>query len=184
MESGNGFVFLVADADCITDYACGLKVVRSFLGDQVRRWNDNYKFFLNAAELFSGHEELIKLRSRSTSQRPFTRIDELEKQADKDNLKEIQDLRKKKQDAERRLQEKFRQTGGNLAQRAQDLEAEIENLQKESEEADEKIYQNEKTRYAGIEKLGLKLKLLNIILIPLLVIVFGVLHAVWRRIRR
>lgn len=184
VESGNGFVFLIADADCITDYACGLKVVRSFLGDQVRRWNDNYKFFLNAAELFSGHEELIKLRSRSTSQRPFTRIDELEKQADKDNLKEIQDLRKKKQDAERRLQEKFRQTGGNLAQMSQDLEAEIENLQKESEEADEKIYQNEKTRYAGIEKLGLKLKLLNIILIPLLVIVFGVLHAVWRRIRR
>ncbi len=185
VESGNGYVFLVADADCITDDACGLRFIPpDFPGDtvRVRRWNDNYKFFLNAVELFSGHEELIKLRSRSTSQRPFTRIDELEKQADKDNLKEIQELRKKKQDADKRLLEKFKQTGGNLEQ--QDLDAEFENLQKEKKEAEEKIYQNEKTRYAGIEKLGLKLKLLNVIAIPLLVIILGVLHAVWRRFRR
>src|SRR5262249_38046902 len=84
-------IILVADSDIFTD---GLWVqVQDMQGQRVAiPIAHNSAFVLNAVENLSGSNALISLRSRGTSSRPFTVVDNLRRRAEQQFLREQQAL--------------------------------------------------------------------------------------------
>jgi len=85
MESAKGaMVLVVSDVDMMTDMMC---YDRSFFG--MAQSGSNVPFVLNALEFLSGSEDLISIRSRGRFIRPFTVLDEIERETDRQTQEEI-----------------------------------------------------------------------------------------------
>ncbi|NLB55940.1 MAG: GldG family protein [Lentisphaerae bacterium] len=97
-----GAVILVGDVDMLFDQFCVQE--SNFMGFRAfQPLNDNITFFANAVEQISGSETLIGIRSRGTTQRPFTRVLKLQKQAQLKWLEEERQLENKLNDLRVRL---------------------------------------------------------------------------------
>ena len=143
---------------------------------------DNDIFVINALDNLSGSNDLISLRSRGRSARPFVKVADLRAAAD-------QEYRIK----ERILQEKLSETGHKLKQLQQSVISETGKLDMNPEQLEEinkfrtehiKIRKNlRNVQHAlskDIEALGSKLKAINIALIPALVILLAIILGVIR----
>lgn len=173
-EAANINVLLVADTDLLTDRMW--VQVQDFFGQRIPQpWADNGGLLINALDNLSGSEALISVRSRGDFSRPFTVVEELQRQAES-----------RYRESERRLQQQLEQTEQRLAslQQSQDP-AQLSELSAEQEVEvqrfmDEKLAirkQLREVRYelnADIERLGTQLKVINIALVPALLTV-GVL---------
>ena len=77
-------VLVVSDVDIMTDMLC---YERSFFG--MAQSGSNVPFVLNALEYLSGSEDLITIRSRGRFIRPFTVLDEIERDTDRQTQEKI-----------------------------------------------------------------------------------------------
>ncbi|MCP4247909.1 MAG: GldG family protein, partial [bacterium] len=77
-ERAEATVMVFADVDFISD---GVAFQNTPFG--AIAVNDNHKVLLNAVDYLFGSEELMKVRSKPTIQRPFTLFDDIEAQADR-----------------------------------------------------------------------------------------------------
>ncbi len=183
LKEGKGTVMLFGDSDFLADEFC-VQVMNTPFGQMVQPMNDNLALFSNVIEQFAGREELIGVRSRGASNRPFTVVDNLEKDALKKYQKQQSDLEAALEETQQRLVALQKQKSGNerliLSKEQQE---EIQRFRKMQADTKRKLKNVRKDLTAGIDSLGLKLKTINIVLIPLLVIVFGVLRALARRKR-
>ena len=134
LAEGKGNVLLFADSDFLADDFC-VRMMRTPFGSIPQLINENLTLFSNAMEQFAGREELIGVRSRGASDRPFTVVNEI--------------VKLRKSQAETRKQ--------------------LKNVRKELT--------------ADIDSLGLRLKIINIALVPVLVVLFGLLRGYLRRKR-
>lgn len=180
-SSEEGVVLLVGDVDMLYDRFIVRKI--NFFGQTLSEpLNDNLGFILNTLEQLAGSEALIGLRSRGTFDRPFHRVIELERKA-----------QERWQQEEAALQEKVReaQTRINQLQAAKDdkkqkfiispeQKREIEKFKKEKFETQRRLREVRKNLRGEIEMLGLKVKIINIALMPVAVGLFGVVRG-WRR---
>ena len=82
LAEGKGNVLLFADSDFLADDFC-VRMMRTPFGSIPQLINENLTLFSNAMEQFAGREELIGVRSRGASDRPFTVVNELEAEATK-----------------------------------------------------------------------------------------------------
>ena len=73
-------MILFADSDFLADDFC-VRIVKTLFGQMPQLINENLTLFSNVMEQFAGREELIGVRSRGVSDRPFTVVNELEAQA-------------------------------------------------------------------------------------------------------
>jgi ABC-type uncharacterized transport system involved in gliding motility auxiliary subunit len=97
-------VLLVADADLVEDHFW--VQVRQFLGRNVLiPTSNNADFIINAIDHFTGNTDLISLRSRGTTQRPFTKVEELRKEAEEKYRKVERNLVKKVEETEKKLRD-------------------------------------------------------------------------------
>jgi len=174
-----GTVVLVGDVDLLADrYA--LQNIDLF-GQQIQRpRNDNLAFALNLAEQLSGSEALISLRSRGSFDRPFDRVLELEKQAQIKWQAEADQLNAKLEAAQSRIQE-LQQTRSDRQQQIMTAAqaAEIKQFREEVFQTQKALKEVRKNLRSDIERLGLRLKVLNIAAVPVLVALFGILRGVW-----
>ena len=84
-EAADGaMVLVVSDVDIMTDMLC---YERSFFG--MAQSGGNVPFVLNALEFLSGSEDLITIRSRGRFIRPFTVLDEIERETDRQTQEKI-----------------------------------------------------------------------------------------------
>lgn len=176
-------VVVVADADVLTD---DLSVRRQNLLGQtlVMLMNDNLAFVGNTAEVLAGGQALAGLRTRGKSERPFTLVDRLEQQADEKWRGVEADLLAKQQETNRRLQELER--GKDEQSRALLSPSQVEEIQNFREELaanKKKLREVRRNLRQEIENLGWRLKLLNIVLMPALVLLAGFGPLVWRHWR-
>ena len=79
-EGDKGSVVLFADSDFLADDFC-VQVINTLFGPIAQPWNDNLVLFSNVIEQYAGREELIGVRSRGPSNRPFAKVDALEAKA-------------------------------------------------------------------------------------------------------
>lgn len=177
-------LILVADADLIDD---GFWVSRQqFLGQQVvQQTSANAAFLLNALENLSGSTDLIGLRGRGESNRPFTVIEDLRRDAEQRYLAEEQALSTRLSETERQLAElqgKAGEAGGQLLS-AEETEA-IRAFQDQVIETRRELRAVQLGLRKDIEQVEYELKLLNIAAMPALVCVLAGLLALWRRARR
>lgn len=181
VESGKGFVFLFADADFLSDQAC-VEVVNTLFGQQAVLRGDNIALFSNVIEQFAGREELIGLRSRGPSDRPFEVVRNLRAEAEKKFRAKAEDLQEKLNETSKKLNDLLKGKHGTDRQLvSQELESAIGEARREKAKTQKELKNVRKELNADIENLGFKLKMANICLVPLLVILFGIVHALIRR---
>jgi ABC-type uncharacterized transport system involved in gliding motility auxiliary subunit len=176
-----GVVVLVADVDMLADRFATQSM--NLLGQTiVQPLNDNLAFAVNMVEQLSGSESLIGLRSRNAFERPFDRVNELEKEA-----------AFKWQAEEDRLNTQLQATQSKLAQLQQasddgqqqflnpEQEAEIKKFREEVFQTQQSLKEVRKSLRRNIEMLGVRLKAMNIVAIPILVALFGLGRGLWMK---
>lgn len=173
-------VVVFADVDMFYDaFALG----RDQLTGGMIALNSNLPMFLNAVELLSGGGNLLAVRSRAATQRPFTKIDEMR---DDVEMKYRPELEKLQSEADAVAQQigalklTTDQSGQNLvldpAQQKQ-----MEELMSKQVDFSKKLRELRKQQNKDIDRTKSWLMALNILAMPLLVIVIGGIMALIRR---
>jgi ABC-type uncharacterized transport system involved in gliding motility auxiliary subunit len=175
-------VILVADTDLLTDR---LWVdTQSFLGQpMLNAFASNGDFITNLVDNLSGSSALLSIRGRSTSQRPFTRVQALQNAADQKFLLKKQELERELAETRSRLEELQPARGGRDGQASAEQKREIEQFLQRKLAISKELRDVQHQLNAEIDALGLRLKFINIVAVPALVTLLGLLYG-WRRTRR
>jgi ABC-type uncharacterized transport system involved in gliding motility auxiliary subunit len=183
-KDDEGQIILVADTDMLSDRMW--VQIRPFFGQKLMNaFANNGDFAVNALDNMAGSSELISIRGRATSQRPFTTVEALKRSADERFRAKEQELQKELSDTERKLTELQSAKSKDQAQiLSPEQKAELENFLKRKLEIRKELRGVRRQLDAEIESLGTKLKLVNIVLMPLLVTFAALAFAWWRNQRR
>ena len=181
LAEGKGSVLIFADSDFLADDFC-VRMMRTPFGNIPQLINDNLSLFSNVIEQFAGREELIGVRSRGASDRPFTVVNELETEAMKKFQRKQADLEAELQMTQQRLSALQKQKSGDeryiLSKEQQD---EIVKFRKAQADTKRELKKVRKDLTAGIDSLGTTLKCINIALVPVLVVLFGLFRGFIRK---
>ena len=121
-----------------------------------------------------GSKYLIGSRSRAATRRPFTVIQEMEAEFDKQVGSKIEEFQEKQQQAQQKLQElQAQKSRGTELYLSPEQEAEIEKLRKQQVEYARLIRDQEKDLRRQKDKLAGNVTILNVVAMPTLVILFG-----------
>lgn len=177
-------VIVVADTDLLADsfwirmqQSMGVRVPTPFA--------DNGNFLVNAIDNLGGNSDLISLRSRGSSSRPFTVVEQIQKDAEAQFRNKERALQEKLQETEKKiaeLQQQKDQTAGTLMSPQQ--KAEVEKFKAEMINTRKQLRDVQHDLRKNIEGLGTKLRIVNIALVPVLLGAFAIVFALMRRTRR
>jgi ABC-type uncharacterized transport system involved in gliding motility auxiliary subunit len=183
-KDANGQIVLVADTDLLSDRMW--VQMRAFLGQQIMNpFANNGDFAVNALDNMAGSSDLISIRGRATSQRPFTTVEAIKRNADERFRAKEQDLQRELSDTERKLTELQSAKSKEQAQiLSAEQKAELDKFMTRKLEIRKELRQVRRQLDAEIESLGTRLKIINIVLVPLLVTFAALGFALWRRQRR
>ena len=186
-------LILVADSDLLEDRFWIRK--QSFFGREIAQpIASNANFVVNAVSNLAGSDELIGLRSRGVSQRPFDRVNELQKQAElkfRDKELELQDKLKQLQEEIVQMEgveTKTDATTGELKVEVSlttEQKDALETLRREMVLIRKQLRDVQRGLREDVENLETWLQFVNISLVPLIVaavaIVLGTLRVMRRR---
>jgi ABC-type uncharacterized transport system involved in gliding motility auxiliary subunit len=175
-------VVVVADVDLLSDRMWVQTM--NFFGQTVARPSaDNGAFAVNLADNLTGSGDLISLRSRGRSIRPFDKVDELRRQADLRFRQKEKDLQARLGEVERKLNELV---GGSDDVGAliitPEMQAEIDGFNAERDQTRKELRAVKAGLNFEIEALKNRLVWINALLVPSLVGLLGL--GVWRVRRR
>ncbi len=178
----NAEVVLVADTDLLSDRLW--VEPQNILGQTMMRvFANNGDFVINLVDNLTGSSALLSIRGRSTSQRPFTRVQALRNVADQKFLQKERELEQELADTRRRLDELQPAKGSQPSTASTEQRREIEQFRQRQLAINKELRDVQHQLNAEIDRLGFRLKFINIVLVPMLVIAFGLLYG-WRRSRR
>ncbi len=175
-------VIVFSDVDMISD-RFSVQKLRFFGRELASAINDNLSLLENTVENLTGSQDLIALRSRGQSRRPFTKVQEIERRAQQQWLEEEERLNQKLQEANQRLNE-LQQGGEERLVLDQAYMKEIEKLRQERLKTRQELRKVRRNLREDVERLGARVKFINIALIPLLISIFCIAIAVLRSTRR
>ncbi len=186
LERSNGPVNLivVADTDILTNRLW--VQVQRFFGQQIASaFANNADFVINSLDNLLGSSDLISIRGRATYSRPFTTVQELERQADERFRTTEQRLQRELDDTERKLAEleSQKQEGSSLILSAEQR-TEVERFLQEKVRIRKELRQVRRDLDKNIEQLGTWLKVINIGLVPALILLVAIFMFVAGRLRR
>jgi ABC-type uncharacterized transport system involved in gliding motility auxiliary subunit len=172
---------IVSDADMLADNFYVQR--RNFFGLNVTEmFNDNLNFLSNSAEMLTGSDELIGLRSRGKMERPFTAVLELRKRAKAQWMDKEKALVAQIEETNRKLQQlEQKKDASEKMIISPEQEAEVAKFKEQKQRISHQLKQVRKNLRADIEALGATLKGINIFLMPLLVSIVGICFAVYRQ---
>jgi ABC-type uncharacterized transport system involved in gliding motility auxiliary subunit len=168
-----GNVFLIADVDAFYDrFAYN---VQQFGGMQMASpVNGNASLLFNLLDQAVGSRHLIGSRSRSAIRRPFTVVQKMEAEFNKQVGTKIEEFQEKQRVAQEKLNElQAQKSRGTELYLSPEQEAEIRKLRKEQVEYAKLIREQEKDLRRQKDKLAGRITLLNTAVMPLIVILFG-----------
>lgn len=177
-------VVLFADTDLLSDRLWVQK--QPFLGQTlVSSFADNGNIVINAVDNMLGNRDLISIRTRASSGRPFDRVNALQAEAERQYRATEERLQQELQDTERKLTELQAARGDdNLLILSDEQQQEIQRFMDRKLQIRRDLRQVQHDLQRDIDRLGTRLKLLNIVVVPLLVIAFAVLYGLRRRRRQ
>ncbi len=146
---------------------------------------DNSALMLNAIEELSGSTDLISIRSRGNFRRPFTVVDEIEKQAEAETAAEVAKLNAQIEGFNRELQsilasakgEGAEVVGSSIIEKQRQLELSKREAQRELNEV--RLKKRERK-----EHLGNMLRNLNMLVAPAVILIISILLGLRRSIRK
>jgi ABC-type uncharacterized transport system involved in gliding motility auxiliary subunit len=174
----DGMVVIFADTDFLFNQ---FTVQQTFFGAQPM--NDNIALFLNAAEQLTGRTELIAIRTRANSLRPFAVVDELENEARRQFQKKEEELQQKLSEANRSIQELQAARTDNSIMLSKEQQEQIQKFREQQRETNRQLKNVRRDLRQDIERLGVRVKAANILLLPALVILAGLVRITLRKRR-
>ena len=184
-------IILLADTDIFNDdfwvqiqNLAGQRIAQPVAG--------NGDFVLNALDNLSGSSQLLSLRSRGTSKRPFELVERIRRDAQAGFSRQVKLLEAKVADTEKRLQELqgHRTAHGQPGQtKPQDIfspeqRAEVQKFQEQYLASRKELRAVQHRLSSDIDRLGGWLAAINILLVPLMLAGVAIVFAVWRRPRQ
>jgi ABC-type uncharacterized transport system involved in gliding motility auxiliary subunit len=163
-------VLIVADTDIVADQ---IAFQNSLIGTIAV--NDNHKLLLNAVDYLFGAQELMSVRAKSSIERPFTRFDEIEAEAEQQTLTRERELR----DEIASFQEEIRTKQGELSRRnaalfQKKLQDDVDQLNTRVREAERELREIRKARRAALESEESWVRFSIMGLMPGVVLILGI----------
>jgi ABC-type uncharacterized transport system involved in gliding motility auxiliary subunit len=182
-STDNANLVLVADVDILSDRLW--VQAQNFLGQRlVTAFANNGDFVFNALDNLAGSAALIGLRSRATYTRPFTKVEELRRNADLEFRAQEERLQAQLTQTEQKLGElqSARKDSSSLLM-SPEQQSEVQKFLDEQVRIRQELRSVRRNLDRDIDNLGTTLKILNIALVPLLLTVVA-LTAVFLKRRR
>jgi ABC-type uncharacterized transport system involved in gliding motility auxiliary subunit len=177
-------IMLVADADLVDD-RFWVQEQGIFGGRMLVPMAANGDLMVNAIDNLSGSNDLIGLRSRGRSLRPFDRIEAMRRDAATQFQAREQALRKQLSDTERKIGElQSKNPGGPNALLSAEEQAAIDGFRQELVKTRQDLRAVQRDLNKDIQRVDTWIKFVNIGLIPILVGLFALGMAAVRRQRR
>jgi ABC-type uncharacterized transport system involved in gliding motility auxiliary subunit len=179
-----GEIILVADTDLLTDRLW--VQVQPFFGQKIMNaFANNGDFFINAVDNLTGSSDLISIRGRATSQRPFTVVEDMKRAAEESFRGKEQELQQQLSDTERKLTElqsgKSKDSEMILSPEQQN---ELQSFLQKKVEIRRQLREVRHNLDKDIDALGSRLKFIDIALMPILITMVALLFAAWKRRQR
>jgi len=174
-------IILVGDVDLLYD-AFAVQEMNLFGARAYQPVNDNISLLMNAADQMAGSADLSKIRSRGHLDRPFDRVIALQRQAQEKWLMKERALQQQLEATRERLESLQSQKDKNQKYiLSPEQEEEIKRFRQEQIKTQRELKGVRKNLREGIEQLGVAVKATNILLVPVLVALAGLLFAWYRR---
>ena len=172
---------VIADTDILTDRYW---VQRQDYFDQtvLTPFAGNADFIINILDNLSGSNDLIGMRGRASYSRPFTKVAELRREAEKEFRFKGQELEDELAETEQRLSE-LQIARDDFASEAlnADQEVEIERFAEKRLRIRKELRSVQHNLDKGIRDLGTLLKAVNIGLMPILISILGIFLVIRRQ---
>lgn len=183
-SEGSINLVLVADTDVLSDRLW--VQTQDFFGRRIATaFSNNGDLVANALDNLSGSAELISIRARSSSERPFTRVETLERAAQARLAETENRLKAELADTEAKLaQLQATRQDGNRLTLTPEQQAEIERFRDEQLRIRQELRQVRLELDQDIERLGTVMRVINIGLMPMLVTLLAVALVLLRGRRR
>ena len=173
-------VAVFSDVDFISD---NMAYQNSFFGKVVV--GDNSTLMLNTVDDLSGSTDLLSIRSRGNFQRPFTVVDEIERQAEAETAEEVEKINLQIAGFQSELQSILNTAkegqedviGNSIVLKKKEVEMKIHEAQRRLNEV--KLQRREKK-----ERLGNRLRQANMLAAPLVILFIAVVLGIRRSMRK
>jgi len=175
-------LFIIADTDWLFD-EFSFERYSVFGQVALHPINDNLALGANALEFIGGSQDLISIRGKGTSLRPFTVVRDMEVEAQKKYQAKLTELEARLQDVQTRLTElQGKKTEGNRLVATPEIAQAIEDFRKQQAQLSAERRAIRRALREDIDALENRLLVLNLLAAPLLLGVFGFwFHRVRRR---
>ena len=177
-------VVVIADSDLLSDFMW--VQTRNFFGQMMSQpFANNGELVWNAMDNLAGSADLISIRGRATYSRPFDRVEALRRNADAQfhsKEQQLEDELAKTEDALSKLQ--TNKPGASEALLSADQAQEIERFQQEKLRIRKELRAVKAGLETDIKALGMRMKVVNILFVPLVFTGLALLMAAWDRRRR
>ncbi len=172
-SKGTSTLFVIADTDWLFDDYSVRKF--NFFGQTAAEpFNDNLAFASNTVEFLGGSQDLISIRGKGTSLRPFDVVRKMEVQAQKQYQDKLTALDARLQQVQSKLTElQGKKTEGNRLVASPEVAKAIEDFQKQSAQMRGERREIRRALREDIDALENKLLVINLLASPLLVGAFG-----------
>jgi len=177
-------ILVFADTDMLSD-RMWVRVTQ-FMGQRIPQpFSNNGDMVINALDNLSGGADLSGIRSRGTYSRPFTRVIQLQRQADDRLRVEEAELLERLAETEAALAELNQDESGDLiGQVTPEIQSEVDRFNEEMLATRRSLRDVQYQLTEDIEQLGSNLKLINTALIPVILSILALLLSYVRAQRR
>lgn len=183
-SAGEVNILLFADTDLLSDRMW--VQVAQFLGQRIPQpFASNGDLVINALDNLSGGADLVSIRSRGRYSRPFTRVIDLQREADDRLRTEESELLDRLAETEQALAELNQAEDGQvIGQLTPEIQAEIDLFNSELVDTRRRLRDVQYQLTEDIEQLGSRLKAINTALVPILLTMLLLLAGYLRGQRR
>jgi len=159
---------------------------RELLGQRIAQaFANNGDLIANILDNLSGSSALISIRGRASFSRPFERVDALKRQADDRLRAKALELQAELQQTESKLTElQSKRNDQSSIMLSPEQEEELKRFTAEKTRVRKELRETQRGLDVDINRLGSRLKIINIAIAPLVVAIAGVVILSMRRRRR
>lgn len=178
-------IIVVADTDLLEDKFWVR--VQNIFGQRIALPHAaNATFVSNALDNLSGSNDLISVRNRGSFARPFTRVEEIQREAEQQFREKEKELQARLQETDQKIRDmqKQKRGGGNDLMLSFKQQDEIDRFRDEKIKIRKELRHVQHELQINIERLETQMKFINIGLMPLLIGFLGITLGLFGRKRR
>lgn len=174
-------IFLFGDSDMLFNDVCVTSYTDALGQKAYRRANDNVSMLQNVMERLTGSRDLASIRSRVPMSRPLTKVNEMKARAELKYKNRILELEREFSEAKANLDYlKRREAAEGRSANTPQRQAEMRSFQLKLSAAKRELKEMRASLKLDLDRLDTWIKIINIVLVPALVALCGVVWSIVR----